>query len=333
MPVIDFDTPPERILLVALDNLGDLVFTSALTPALREAFPNATIDVWCRAYTAPVAALIPHVTTVIAADPFWAVQRHIDPPSTRAFLRSARQVRANRYDLAVLSEAPWRTAAAVATTRIPVRIGPARNHNAHFLTHTLPPEDPHKPVVSEQARLLTPLGIQSVDPCYALDVARLGTALPEVIDQLPPRFAALHAFASRRNRCVPLAEWTQIAFELQSHGLDVLWVGTPSELRELRGSYAHPSGYYVDQIGDGSLTATAAALSLAALFVGHDSGPLHIAAAFGVPVIGVFAPGQPDRTFPQGAGPSIVIHRPTPAGITSDTIMREIEELGLFSTA
>src|SRR5436305_1359763 len=36
----------ERILLVALDNLGDLVFTSALTPPLRDAFPNARIDVW-----------------------------------------------------------------------------------------------------------------------------------------------------------------------------------------------------------------------------------------------------------------------------------------------
>ena len=46
---------PERILIVALDNLGDLVFASALTPPLREAFPDATIDVWCKSYTAPVA--------------------------------------------------------------------------------------------------------------------------------------------------------------------------------------------------------------------------------------------------------------------------------------
>ena len=73
--------------------------------------------------------------------------------------------------------------------------------------------------------------------------------------------------------------------------------------------------------------ASAAALSLAELFVGHDSGPLHVAAAFGVPVVGVFAPGQPDRTFPQGTGPSRMMHRPSPAGITAATILREIDAL------
>ena len=77
----------------------------------------------------------------------------------------------------------------------------------------------------------------------------------------------------------------------------------------------------------------AAALSLAALFVGHDSGPLHIAGAFGVPVVGVFAPGQPDRTFPQGVGPSRLIRRPSPAGIDADTMLREIDALPVTSSA
>ena len=53
-------TPPvRRILLVALDNLGDLVFASALTPPLHAGFPDAIIDVWAKEYTADVARLIP----------------------------------------------------------------------------------------------------------------------------------------------------------------------------------------------------------------------------------------------------------------------------------
>jgi hypothetical protein len=48
-----------------------------------------------------------------------------------------------------------------------------------------------------------------------------------------------------------------------------------------------------------------------------------------VPVVGVFAPGQPNRTFPQGMGPSRIIRRPTPAGITAGTMLHELDALDL----
>jgi ADP-heptose:LPS heptosyltransferase len=324
--------PVRRVLLVALDNLGDLVFASALTPPVHAAYPDAVIDVWCKNYTADVATLIPHVRAVTAANPFWAASRAHPRPRLLPFLRSIRDVRNARYDVAILSEAPWRTAAAVAATRIPVRIGLARHRNAAFLTHTLDAQNTHKPVLREQARLLTVLGINSANPRYRLDADRLGDLRPAIAAQLPKRFAAFHPFASSRDRCVPLNEWTQLAFALQARGMRVLWIGTTSELDELRASYTHPQGFYVDQLGDGRLAVSAAALSLAALFVGHDSGPLHIAGAFGVPVVGVFAPGQPDRTFPQGVGPSRVIHRPSPLGIDAGTILREIDALSVTSS-
>jgi len=322
---------PKRILLVALDNLGDLVFASALTPPLHAAFPNATIDVWCKEYTAPIATLIPHVQNVIAADPFWAVPSHRPRPAIFPFLRTIGAVRRNRYDVAVLSEAPWRTAAAVAGAGIPMRIGLARHRNAAFLTHVLPAEDAHKPVVREQARLLSALGVPADNERYRLDATRLADVRIQGAEQLPAHFVAFHPFASTRDRCVPLEEWTQLAMAMHTRSLPVLWVGTTAELNELRRSDAHPAGFYVDQISDGSLMSTAAALSLADLFVGHDSGPLHIASAFSVPAVGVFAPGQPDRTFPQGTGRSRVVYSPSPQGITAATILREIDALALSS--
>jgi heptosyltransferase-2 len=321
-----------RILVVALDNLGDLVFASALVPPLRERYPNAAIHVWCKEYTAPVARLIPHVSAVIAADPFWAVPPgHARPPIT-PFVRSVLAIRSAQYDLAVLSEAPWRAAAAVSAARIPTRIGLARHRNPLFLTHVLPAADVHKPVLAEQARLLGPLGISSPEPRYRLDATPLQSIRDRTAAQLPPRFVAFHPFAGARDRCVALAEWTQLAFALQARGETVLWIGTSRELQELRASYTHPKGVYVDQINNGSLAVTAAALSLASVVIGHDSGPLHVAGAFGVPVVGVFAPGQPERTFPQGPGPSRMLRRPTPSEITSSMMLQEIDALRLAST-
>jgi len=322
---------PARILLVALDNLGDLVFASALTPPLRAAYPNAVIDVWCRAYTAPVAALLPNVSSVIAADPFWSAAANRPRPRILPFLRAMAAVRRGRFDVAVLSEAPWRTAAAVAATRIPVRIGLARHRNAAFLTHVLPAANAAKPVLTEQARLLSALGIASPHPRYRLDATPLRSRRDDLSRHLPPRFAALHPFAASRSRCLPLPEWTALALALQSRDLPVLWIGTAGELDELRSLRTHPPGTYVDQLGDGSLSTTAAALSLASLFVGHDSGPLHVAGALGVPVVGVFAPGQPERTFPQGIGPSRLVHRATPQEIDAAMILRAIDALLLSS--
>lgn len=319
---------PSRILVVALDNLGDLVFASALTSPLQRAFPDAKIDVWSKAYTASVARLIPHIAEVIGADPFWAVPRHLPRPSVGRFVRSIGQVRHRKYDVAILTGAPWRTSAAVALAKIPIRIGLARHRNQHFLTHVMPAENARLPVLREQARLLTPLGIQSHHPRYQLDPTRLGALRATIAAQLPRRFVAFHPFASTRNRCVALAEWTQLAFALNARGLPVLWIGTPSELAELQ-SFTHPRGIYVDQLGDGSLAASAAALSLATAFIGHDSGPVHIAGAFGVPVVGVFAPGQPDRTFPQGVGPARIIVRESPAAITAGLLLREVDALQL----
>jgi ADP-heptose:LPS heptosyltransferase len=320
-----------RILVVALDNLGDLVFASALVPPLREAFPHARIDVWSKSYTEPVARLIDGVDDVVAADPCWATAKAGPRPPIAPFVRSIAALRRRHYDVALLSGSPWRTAAAVSLAKIPLRIGLARGRNHRFLTHTLAAEDARKPILLEQARLLAPLGVISSEPRYTLDPERLGPLRESVRAQLPERFAALHPFAGARDRCVPLHEWTALAGALNARGLATLWIGTSQELTEIRRSPSVPEAYFADALGDHSLAVSAAALSLATLFVGHDSGPLHVAGAFGVPVIGVFAPGQPERTFPQGKGPSTIISQPSPQGISADTILRAVDALGVFS--
>ena len=331
-------TELRRVLVVALDNLGDLVFASALVPPIRAAFPSVEIGVWCKEYTAAVARLIPDVDRVFAADPLWAVSPGQPRPSFRSFASTLIDVRRAHFDAAILSAAPWRTAAACAATGIPVRVGLRRRRNATFLTRALPPEDPAKPVLLEQARLLAEFGVSSIAPRYRLDPSRLGSVRDEVAGQLTKRFVALHPFAGARSRCVPLSEWTQVAFALQGRGIRTLWVGTSGELDELRRSFTHPSGYYADRISasgatDGSLAVTAAAISLADGFVGHDSGPLHVAGAFGIPVVGVFAPGEPKRTFPQGVGTWRMIHRGTPGEISGADLLREITDLGIFSAS
>ena len=317
----------DRILLVSLDNLGDLVFASALAPPLRERFPGVALDVWCKEYTADVARLVPGVSDVIASDPFWDVAPGRAKGSRAAFVRAFREVRRRRYDVAVLAAAPWRTAAAVAATRIPTRIGLRRRKNRYFLTDALPDERSDRPVMTEMARLLAPLGIEAATLRYRLDPSPLAPRRERLAVAIARPYAALHPFASKENRCVALPVWIELSRALRERGMTILWIGSPTELNRLRDAPAPPEWRFIDRVGDGTLADTVAALADAALFVGHDSGPLHVAGALGVPVVGIFAPGEPLRTFPQGVGPSRMLARPSPAGIGTAEILAEIDAL------
>jgi ADP-heptose:LPS heptosyltransferase len=320
---------PGSILVVSLDNLGDLVFASALVPALREHFPASRIAVWCKDYASGLAPLMPDVDETYSSDPFWDRAPGAEKGSLREFLSVAAMVRRARFDTAILCFAPWRTAAAVAATGIPVRIGLARRRNQMWLTETLPAEDRGMPVLEEAARLLQPLGIRAAPLRYHLEASHLTNELAAVAKSMGSEpYAALHPFAGNESRCVKLDEWMGVATELSSLGMSILWIGTAQELDHLRRRRG-ARGYwrYSDtQFGE-SLTLVSVAISRAQLFLGHDSGPMHIAAALGVPTVGVFAPGEPQRTFPQGTGRWRIISRPSPLEITCRDILAEARVL------
>jgi ADP-heptose:LPS heptosyltransferase len=184
-------------------------------------------------------------------------------------------------------------------------------------------------VLDEVARLLEPLGIQRTTLRYRLDASRLYAERAIVSSVLgETTFAALHPFAGSAVRCVPLGEWVKVADELVAEGTSVLWIGNPSELlkvKSLRDS--RNAWHYSDALSNGSLATVAAAISHARIFIGHDSGPMHIAAALGVPTVGVFAPGEPVRTFPQGHGEWRIISRKAAADIAAEQILEEAEAL------
>ena len=314
-------------MLVSLDNVGDLVFASALAPALRERFPRAQVDGWCKAYAADVARLVPGVTHVIASDPFW--DRSPGGPKGRVmpFIRALARIRRARYDLAVLASSQWRVAAAVRLAGVPARMGRARRRNQRWITHLLPEEDRSRPVVTDLGRIAHALGAAPRGH-YQLDASALATRRGFFASLLGARpLVALHAFAGSRARCVDIAHWRTLAESLVREDMGVIWIGAARELDEIRVATTSPDWYFADAVGNGSLFDSAALISLCDAFVGHDSGPLHIAAALGVPVLGIFAPGEPQRTCPQGPAISRVIARPSPAGITAEVMRRELDLL------
>lgn len=313
---------PGRILLVCFGNIGDVVFTSALAPALRERHPRVELALWCKRYTRDVAALIPDLTRVYAADPFWEGSPGIPPGGRRDFLRSMIDVRRGRFPVAVIVSASWRAAAATALAGAGQRIGLRRRGNPVWLTHCLPPGDRSRPFLEDLARLLSPLGVAPRRLCARLERGLVADRGRELVRRCSgSEIVALHPFAGSPKRCVALSEWRRLAVELVRGGASIVWVGSPRDLSVLR---AQGGGgeqeWYLDEIGDGTVRDLAALLTQVSLCVGHDSGPIHIASAFGVPVVGVYTPGEPRRTSPQGIGPVTLLERSSPSGVRAEDI-------------
>jgi ADP-heptose:LPS heptosyltransferase len=320
---------PSRILLVCFGNIGDVVFTSALAPALRDRHPHVELAVWCKSYTRDVAALVPEVARVHAADPFWEGSPGLAPGRKRAYLRNIFEVRRERYPVALIVSSSWRAAAATALAGVRRRVGLRRRGNPLWLTHCLPPGDRSRPFLADLVRLLTPLGI----PPRVLRARLERSFVAERGRELVARcgggeFVALHPFAGSPKRCVALSEWRRLAVELVRDGASIVWIGSPQDLAEVRaGGGCGERESCLDEIGDGTVRDLAALLTQASLCVGHDSGPIHIASAFGVPVVGVYTPGEPRRTSPQGIGPVALLERDSPAGVRAEDISAVIEAL------
>ncbi|HVF40872.1 MAG TPA: glycosyltransferase family 9 protein [Gemmatimonadaceae bacterium] len=325
----------QRILVVSLDSVGDLVFATSLIEPLRRQFPGAHLGLWCKDYTVGLSALISHVDEFFSADTFWDKSPGRPKGRLNEFVRVLRRIRQAGFDTAILAHAPSRTAAAVAATAIPVRIGLRRGSNAKWLTHPLPAAERTKPVLEEMSRLLAGFGISYPQPRYRLDTSRLTSEKASIREQLGPApRVALHAFAGAASRCVALDIWIEVADELDKRGYAPLWIGTNAELEKLREAVQQGSAapsrkrwLYADKLFGNSLLNIALAISEVALFIGHDSGPLHIASALGVPSLGLYAPGEPARTFPQGVGDWRMIARGSPVEFSAALILDEAMEL------
>lgn len=320
--------PPQRLLVVALDGLRDVVFTSALTPLLRARYPSAEITVWCGSHTAPIAALLPAVDRVEAADPCWEGAGERPTGSLPAFLRSLARLRRHAFDVAILASAPARTAAAVALTGASSRLGHASRRGSRWLTAALPAADETKSALVEMVRLLDPLSVRAPRTLqYRLETEPLTNRVELLRPLLGPRPVALHPFALHQAHVVPMKHWIRVAVELARRGYDPLWIGSARQLREVHRVVGSAAWKYIDRLSDGTLGDTAAALSLSRLFIGHDSGTLHLAAALGVPVAGVFTPGDSGRAYPQGLGESRLLLRRSPDGVNAEHILAMVDDL------
>ena len=305
-----------KIIIISLDNLGDTVFASSVVSPLKQAFPEAEIHLFSKEYSSGIAPLISGLTGSFSADPFWDTSPYRSNGGMIPFLSALKKAHHQNFDLALSLSHAWREylcAKLCARSVLALQEKP----------------NPERPVLELLSQMLKSLGMNVTLRCELNETPLLErkNRIRSHIGNFSP-IAALHPFAGDRRRCVNIKEWKEVAEKIKERGFFALWIGVNAELEQLRLEVGQsPTHAFIDQIGDGSVQDLAAALSLASFFIGHDSGPLHLANALGTPVLGIYTPGQPQRTFPQGRGIWEMLTRPSPQNVRASDIISVLEKL------
>lgn len=300
-----------RILLIRPDHLGDLVMTTPVLQALREQAPNAHITMMVGPWSSAVVERHPALNQLLTC-PFPGFQRATQKPLEPyiVLLKTARQLRHERYDLAInLRPDFWWGAALLYLARIPHCIGYAIEPGTSFLTQALPfPSAEHSTISNlrlASAGLQT-LGYTALAEPYTPEHYPLHFQptteeqqwvtehlLNAGIEQADP-IVVIHPGTGGDVKLWRTEAWSDIANALMTKKIlpipaQIMLTGSPKErpmLEEIaQGMTATP--LLMTNMTVGQL---AALLARAQLVLGVDNGPLHLATAQDTPTLRLFGP-------------------------------------------
>jgi heptosyltransferase-3 len=303
---------PVRVLAIRLDSDGDVLLTGPAVRALAATYDQ--VDLLVSGSGLQAAELLPGVTETLRFDAPWS---GAEPPrvSAEAVLDLVAGLVARRYQLAVIftsfhqSPLPMALLARLAGVRRIVAVSEDYPGSLLDVRHKRPPglhEVEAALDLAEQAGAVLP-----VEDDGLLAVRRPLPALPPRAERALGAGGALGAEGAWRNRSVvlhpgasvparaPLPEDARAIAERLAHdGWEVLVTGAAAE-RDLTAYVA--GDHATDLGGQTSLAELAAVLESAACAVLGNTGPAHLAAAVGTPVVSLFAPVVPaDRWAPYG---------------------------------
>lgn len=301
--------------------MGDVIHALPAVAALRGAHPEATIgwvieERWMdllgnrEAIDQPRSELKPLVDTIHVVNTFAWRKALLSSATRKESVAAIKSIRNVNYDVAIDFQGAWKSGFIAQLSGAATRIGfshPRESGATLFYTKKIATTRPH--IIEQNMELAAGVGIAT-----APDSSQLFPMNPEaeswaenaLSERSLERFAIINPGAGWGAKCWPVANYAAVARGLRNLGLrSVVNYGPKEE------SLANA----VVSASDGAASAISCSISQliaitrrASLFVGGDTGPMHLAAALRVPVVGIFGPTDPARNGPYGTK-SIVLRR------------------------
>ena len=309
----------KRILCVRLDSMGDVLMTSPAIRALKLARPDREITLLTSPAGAAAGALIPEVDQVIEYEAPWMKSTPLRADS-RVDIDMIQRLAQLQFDAAVIftvfSQSPLAAALLAYLSEIPLRLACCRENPYQLLTDWVRETEPERPPrheVRRQLDLVAHVGCTLEDERMRVRIpagarlsakALLALALPDP----STAWVTVHPGASAPSRRYPPALYAAVIRGLyELRGITAVLTGTAAEIaliEQIRAEAGTPSVSLAGKCSTGEL---AALLEKAPVLICNNTGPAHLAAAVGTPVVDLYALTNPQHT-PWGVPNRVLYH-------------------------
>jgi heptosyltransferase I len=308
-----------KILIVKMSALGDVIHTLPALTTLRRHYPEAQITWLVEPGAAEIIRGHPALNRLILW-PRGDWQRYACSGRLGCLARGVRsfvrELRDTRYDLIIDFQGLLKSAVWVALAR-GVRkagYGPGMRHDECswlVLNERVPAVSNEKHAVERNLLLLEGLGLPRLPLTYDLLIPpaadqEAGALLAAAGLSADSPFVAIHPRSRWRTKNWPPERFAQVAEGLHAHGLSVVWTGGPDDRVHVDAICAALPGRAIRVDGQTSLKTLAAIFRRARAILSTDTGPMHIAASVGTPVVCLFGPTSPASTGPYGEGHTVI---------------------------
>jgi lipopolysaccharide heptosyltransferase II len=293
-----------NVLCVRLDAIGDVLMTTPAMRALEHSLDSPRITLLTSRAGAAVAPLIPEIDDVITYEAPWMKA----PPDAETIAQAADRLRAREFDAAVIFTVSTQRALPAGllcyAAGIPLRLAHARENPYSLLTDWVrdPADDAGRHEVRRQLDLVATVGCASEDERLSLRVppeastrARAVLADAGVSDGAP--WVVVHPGATAQSRRYAPESFAAACDMLAAgDGWRIVFTGSASESELVASVRARMFADSASLAGMMDVAELAAVIEAAPLLISNNSGPVHIAAAVGTPVVDLYALTNPQHT-------------------------------------
>jgi len=305
-----------NILIVKLSAIGDVIHTLPSLAALRRCYPQAHISWVVEEAASDLLADQPMLDRVLVSRRKRWVRDLKEGRNRAAVLREAadflKALRDRPYDLVIDFHGLFKSAVLVLLSRGRRRLGyDSLQEGSGLVLNEKIPEDMAKHAVERYLDFARHLGCETSKPEFPLALQeahfrRVSELLAEETVDAARGFVAVSPVAYWETKLWDEAKFAAVCDRIvREIGLPVVFTGESPEgpIARIRSLMEAPSA---SAAGETSLRELAALYREAAVLLTTDSGPMHLAAAVGTPVVALFGPTSPERTGPYGEGHVVV---------------------------
>jgi lipopolysaccharide heptosyltransferase I len=313
-------SPGMNILIVKTSAIGDVIQTLPALNALRKHYPGAHITWLVEEAAADIISGHPALDRILVSKrKRWSKELLglSGMSAVKEIYRFIKQLRDTKYDLVIDFQSLLKSSVWIALTRAKRKVGFGQGmehaeHSYIFLNERIPPVNMNHHAVLRDLMLLEALGIDSKEIIFNFpihDQARKQVdnllALHGIIEKV--LLIAINPVAKWETKLWSNRKFAELADRLiEQYLAQVIFTGDAGDRKTIADIMSHMNRKAVNLSGETSLKTLAALYAKADLVISTDTGPMHMAAAVGTPVVALFGPTAPWRTGPFGEAHQII---------------------------